>query len=238
MLIDQITPHLPKDNDEVNRHVKRLQAMLDTTTVANLVHDQEYEDQVHEDGHRHSPRGDLASSITPPEERSQGHGRDNRNLRDVIRSRYARDRIETNAEIGSVMSRSSTMRGTDYYGSYYDQPHRQRSLEGGHVPGGIKAYSRDLKRVRWPLNFKTSEIEKYDGSTNSTEWLEVYQLAIETVGGDSYVMVNYLSVYLSASARNLLLGLPARSVRSYNHLHELFTSNFRTTCAQPESTGT
>jgi hypothetical protein len=32
-------------------------------------------------------------------------------------------------------------------------------------------------------------------------WLEVYQLAIEATGGDSYVVANYLSVYLSSSAR-------------------------------------
>jgi hypothetical protein len=44
MLINQITPHLPKDNEEVNAHVKRLQAMLDATTVADPVHGQEDED--------------------------------------------------------------------------------------------------------------------------------------------------------------------------------------------------
>jgi hypothetical protein len=44
-------------------------------------------------------------------------------------------------------------------------------------------------------------IEKYDGSTNPTDWLEVYQLAIEAAGGDSYVMTNYLLVYLSSSIR-------------------------------------
>jgi hypothetical protein len=38
MLIDHITPHLPKDNEEVNAHDKRLQAMLDTTTVVDAVH--------------------------------------------------------------------------------------------------------------------------------------------------------------------------------------------------------
>jgi hypothetical protein len=31
-----------------------------------------------------------------------------------------------------------------------------------------------MKRVHWPLNFKTPRIEKYDGSTNPAEWLEVY----------------------------------------------------------------
>jgi hypothetical protein len=62
--------------------------------------------------------------------------------------------------------------------------------------------------VCWPLNFKTSKIEKYDGSTNPSEWLEVYQLIIEAVEGDSYVMANYLPVCISASARTWLLGLP------------------------------
>jgi hypothetical protein len=50
--------------------------------------------------------------------------------------------------------------------------------------------------VRWPVNLKTSGIEKYDGSTNSTEWLEVYQLAIEDARGDSYIMANYFPVCL------------------------------------------
>jgi hypothetical protein len=89
-----------------------------------------------------------------------------------------------------------------------------------------------LKRVRWPLNFKPSEIEKYDGSTNPDEWLKVYQLTIEATGGDSYVMANYLPVCLSSFARTWLLGLPTGSVRSWNHLCQLSTSNFRTTCTR------
>jgi hypothetical protein len=83
-----------------------------------------------------------------------------------------------------------------------------------------------LKRVRWPLNFKPSGIEKYDGSTNLAEWLEVYQLAIEAVAGGSYVMANYLSICLSSSARTWLLGLPVGSVCSWSDLCQLFTSNF------------
>jgi hypothetical protein len=47
-------------------------------------------------------------------------------------------------------------------------------LKVGANLGGVKAFSHDLKRVRWPINFKPSGIEKYDGSTNPTEWLEVY----------------------------------------------------------------
>jgi hypothetical protein len=67
----------------------------------------------------------------------------------------------------------------DYHGPYYDQPHRHRSLAGGRNEGGIKPFSHNLKRVRWPLYFKSLGIEKYDGSINSVEWLEVEQLAIK-----------------------------------------------------------
>jgi hypothetical protein len=51
------------------------------------------------------------------------------------------------------------------------------------------------------LNFKPLGIDKYDGSTNPTEWLEVYQLAIKAVVGDLYVMANYLPIFLSSSTR-------------------------------------
>jgi hypothetical protein len=79
---------------------------------------------------------------------------------------------------------------------------------------GVMAFSHDLKRVRWPLNFKSSGIEKYDGFTNLAEWLKVYHLTIEVAGGDSYVMANYLPVCLSSSARTWLLGLPTGLVCS------------------------
>jgi hypothetical protein len=62
--------------------------------------------------------------------------------------------------------------------------------KGRHNACGVKAFSHDLRRVRWPLNFKPSGIKKYDGSTNPAEWLEVYHLAIEVTSGDSYVMAN------------------------------------------------
>jgi hypothetical protein len=67
--------------------------------------------------------------------------------------------------------------------------------------GGIKSFSRDLRMVIWPPNLKQSMIDKYEGSTNPSEWLEVYQLAIEVAGGDSYIMANYLPISLSSAPR-------------------------------------
>jgi hypothetical protein len=83
----------------------------------------------------------------------------------------AKETKMTYATSAAEMHAAKMQTGTNYgyYGSYYDQPHLERSLEAGHILGGIKAYSRDSKRIRWTLNFKASGIEKYDGSTNLTE---------------------------------------------------------------------
>ena len=96
--------------------------------------------------------------------------------------------------------------------------------------GGIRPYSRKLRKVTWPPNFKPTATDKYDGSTNLVEWLNVYQLAIEAAGGDSHVMANYLPICLSASARTWLMGLPASSITSWTDLCRQFISNFRATC--------
>jgi hypothetical protein len=51
MLVDQITPppHLPKDNEEVNMHIKCLQVMLDVAIVVDPICDQEDRDRGHDD---------------------------------------------------------------------------------------------------------------------------------------------------------------------------------------------
>jgi hypothetical protein len=70
MLIDQLTPppRLPKDNEEVNAHMKHLQAMLDAATVVDPALNRDDEAQGHKPDHWQSQHGDSASSLTPPEE--------------------------------------------------------------------------------------------------------------------------------------------------------------------------
>jgi hypothetical protein len=93
MLIDQITPHLPKENEEANVHVKHLQAMLDTGTIADLVHDQEDKDGVTKMTTDIVPVG-TQPVASPPEQRGEGHHRDNHDLHDIICDRDACSRIE------------------------------------------------------------------------------------------------------------------------------------------------
>jgi hypothetical protein len=62
MLNDQFSPHLPKDNEEVNAYMKHLQVMLDATTVVDPALDCDDEALGHEFDHRQSPHWDSASS--------------------------------------------------------------------------------------------------------------------------------------------------------------------------------
>jgi hypothetical protein len=96
-------------------------------------------------------------------------------LRDVICNRDAHNRIENrHQERDRAKHECRNEREYDFYVPYYDQPTRHRALNGGCNEGGIKALCRDLRRVRYPLNFKPPGIDKYDGSTNPVEWLKVY----------------------------------------------------------------
>jgi hypothetical protein len=98
MLIDQLTPNLPKDNEEVNAHVKHLQEMLDVASVVDPALDRDDEARGHELDHRQSSCGDSASSLTPSKEHGQRRDQDDRDLHDIIRGRGARGRIKNHRQ--------------------------------------------------------------------------------------------------------------------------------------------
>jgi hypothetical protein len=64
--------------------------MLDATTIVDPALNRDDEALGHELDHRQSLRGDLASSLTPLEERGRRRDRDDRHLHDVIRGKDAR----------------------------------------------------------------------------------------------------------------------------------------------------
>jgi hypothetical protein len=46
--------------------------------------------------------------------------------------------------------------------------------------------------VIWPYKFHPGPIEKYDGTTNLKEWIQIYEMVIEAASGDDYVKANFL----------------------------------------------
>nr|CAD40323.2 OSJNBb0054B09.8 [Oryza sativa Japonica Group] len=52
---------------------------------------------------------------------------------------------------------------------------------------GCRAFVASLRNVRWPPRFRPTIAEKYDGSVNPAEFLQVYTTGIEAAGGDDRV---------------------------------------------------
>jgi hypothetical protein len=93
-----------------------------------------------------------------------------------------------------------------------------RSGHGGQPPespvggAGCRAFVASLRNVRWPPRFRPTITEKYDGSVNPAEFLQIYTTGIEAAGGDDRVMSNFLPMALKGQARGWLMNLPPASV--------------------------
>ena len=67
---------------------------------------------------------------------------------------------------------------------------------------GCRAFSSELRRVKWPSKFRPELPEKYDGSIDPVEFLQIYTTAVQAAGGSEKVMANYFHVALRCSARS------------------------------------
>nr|AAO38507.1 putative GAG-POL precursor [Oryza sativa Japonica Group] len=94
---------------------------------------------------------------------------------------------------------------------------------------GCRAFSRSLRDVRWPERFRPGAIEKYDGSTNPEEFLQVYSTVLYAAGADDSALVNYLPTALKGSARSWLMHLPPYSISLWADLWQQFVANFQGT---------
>jgi hypothetical protein len=68
--------------------------------------------------------------------------------------------------------------------------------------------------------------EKYDDTSNLSEFLQVYVTAITAAGGNTTVMASYFHVALTGPARTWHMNLTPGSVYSWEELCARFTANF------------
>jgi hypothetical protein len=66
---------------------------------------------------------------------------------------------------------------------------------------GCTALADHLRAVAWPSKFRPHLLKKYDGSTNPSEFLQVYITTIMAAGGNDAVMASYFHVVLTEPAR-------------------------------------
>jgi hypothetical protein len=81
---------------------------------------------------------------------------------------------------------------------------------------GFRALAGPLRQVRWSDKFKTGDIDRYDGSINRKEFIQVYQTVIEAVVGDDQVKANFLPTASTDTTRSWLINLPEGSITSWD----------------------
>jgi hypothetical protein len=106
-------------------------------------------------------------------------------------------------------------------------PMGTRSQVGVPLAGvGCAALADHLRAASWPPKFRPHPPEKYDGTSNPSEFLQVYVTAITAAGGNTAVMATYFHVALSGPARTWLMNLAPGSIYSWQELCAWFVVNF------------
>jgi hypothetical protein len=102
-----------------------------------------------------------------------------------------------------------------------------RSQTGVPLAGvGCAALADHLRTVSWPPKFCPHLPEKYDGTSNPSEFLQVYVTAITAAGGNTAVMATYFHVALSGPAWTWLMNLALGSIYTWEELCARFVANF------------
>jgi hypothetical protein len=90
-----------------------------------------------------------------------------------------------------------------------------RSQAGVPLTGvGCTALADHLCAASWPPKFRPHLPEKYDGTSNPSEFLQVYVTTITTAGGNTALMATYFHVALSRLAWTWLMNLALGSIYS------------------------
>ena len=74
--------------------------------------------------------------------------------------------------------------------------------------------------MHWLEKFRPAPIEKYDGTDNPDEFLQIYTTVVEAAGGTPRVMANYFPIALTGSAWSWLMNLLQGLVCSWEDLCE------------------
>jgi hypothetical protein len=82
------------------------------------------------------------------------------------------------------------------------------------VSVGCATLADHLRMATWPPKFWPHLPEKYDGTSNPSEFLQVYVTAITTAGGNTAIMASYFHVALTGPAWTWLMNLTPRSIYS------------------------
>jgi hypothetical protein len=99
--------------------------------------------------------------------------------------------------------------------------------------GWCMALAPHLCMVVWPPKFRPHLPEKYDGTVNPTEFLQIYSTSILAAGRNEAIMASYFPIVLTGTARSWLMNLPEGTLHSWSELRLQFTANIESAYARP-----
>jgi hypothetical protein len=102
---------------------------------------------------------------------------------------------------------------------------RKKSATAGDNDG-FPAFSPQLRNLLLPEKFKPLGITKYDAKQDPVQWLRCYALSIENPGGNNDTKCLYFPFCLDQAPLKWLESLEKHSIDKWDHLKELFASNF------------
>jgi hypothetical protein len=106
-------------------------------------------------------------------------------------------------------------------------PMGTRSQVGVPLAGvGYAALADHLHAASWPPKFRSHLPKKYNGTSNPSEFLQVYITAITAAGGNTAVMATYFHVALSGPAQTWVMNLAPGPIYSWEELCVRFVANF------------
>jgi hypothetical protein len=89
-----------------------------------------------------------------------------------------------------------------------------------------------LRMIRYPKGFKPA-IEKYDGRSDPSIWLKMYNIAARASGGNEDHMAGYFPLVMGKAPLLWLDNLPSECTTSWETLSRLFTTNYQATYNRP-----
>jgi hypothetical protein len=79
-------------------------------------------------------------------------------------------------------------------------------------------------------------IEKYDGRSDPSIWLKMYNIATRAFEGNEDHMAGYFPLVMGKAPLLWLDNLPTECITSWTTLSHLFTTNYQATCNHPGNT--
>jgi hypothetical protein len=79
--------------------------------------------------------------------------------------------------------------------------------------------------IKYPKDFKPA-IVKYDGRSDPSIWLKMYNIAARACGGNEDNLTGYFPLAMGKAPLLWLDNLPTKCITSWATLYHLFTTNY------------